>query len=148
MPLDQSVAWWTGETLGPEVSIQPIPKMLPEALGLVMRTNSRADTIQQMSRQAGKFIKAEIHSWERVSKRAVHTRVWVCILYSQLLTRGGDIHYLGWDFLEAGWSAFSALFVQGVPAYLVLCLVHHLGSGLIPFTGILFWSAARIVLWL
>ena len=62
MPLGPSIARWTGEILGPEASIQPIPKMSPEGLGLVRRKNLRTDTIQWVSIQAGKSIKVKAHS--------------------------------------------------------------------------------------
>ena len=48
---DQDVATWTGEppALGPEASTQPIPMVLPKALGLFARKHSRTDQTQQLS---------------------------------------------------------------------------------------------------
>ena len=40
------VARLTGITPGPEAYTQPVPWMLPEALGHIARKNSRADQIQ------------------------------------------------------------------------------------------------------
>lgn len=50
-----------GRPWGPEASTQPVLKMSPKALGLVMRKNSRIDTIL-LSNTSREVIRVKIHS--------------------------------------------------------------------------------------